>query len=222
MQNVSWANAFDQCTQNINSGQLFNKPGPGMDTQLQHDRSVLRQNGWQSLDIWFGIMTSGYSTWLRATRENCSDALSKPTMNKLPPLTPGFSQCMMLNMSGFGDDDIYYAASCEEQHPFLCQSQVFIGTVESTLYSEMKVKLNLLEFVPKVKYFANYNENDCQAEVNNYPRVFAGVYYPSKNTCEVYVQNPTVIYPVRVQMENNTNATSFVKTKGHEGKQTII
>ncbi|CAG2226747.1 unnamed protein product [Mytilus edulis] len=52
---------------------------------------------------------------------------------------------------------------------------------------------------------------------NTTPRAFAGVYYPSNGDCQVYLHNPTVIYPVRIQMENYTNAMSFVKAKGHEG-----
>ncbi|VDH92749.1 Hypothetical predicted protein [Mytilus galloprovincialis] len=135
MQNVSWAQAFDRCTQNINFGQLFNRPF-GMKTHLQHDRSVLRQNGWQNVDIWFGVIANDNSTWLGTTQDNCEDVLSETVKDRLPSLTPGFSQCMLLNMSGFGDTDTYYAASCEELHPFLCQSQVFIGTVELTLYSD--------------------------------------------------------------------------------------
>lgn len=98
----------------------------------------------------------------------------------------------------------------------------YTGTVELTLYSEMKVKLDLFEFLPKVKDFYSYNADDCQAEINTTPRAFAGVYYPSNGDCEVYLHNPTVIYHVRIQMENHTNAMSFVKAKGHEGKQTII
>ncbi|VDI08668.1 Hypothetical predicted protein, partial [Mytilus galloprovincialis] len=217
MQNVSWADAFDRCTQNINSGQLFNRPSVGMATHLQHDRSVLRQNGWQNVDIWLGIMKRDNTTWLAATQDNCEDVISVSVMNKLPPSTPGVSQCLLLNMSGSGDNDIYYTASCEELHPFLCQSQVYIGTVESTLYNEMMVKLDLLEFLPKVKKIDVNKEDDCQVEIDNNPRAFAAVYFPSKNECEVYVQNPTVKYPVRVQMENHSNVTSFVKTKGHEG-----
>lgn len=72
-------------------------------------------------------MKSDNSTWLRATQDNCEDVIAVSVKNILPPLTPGFSQCMVLNMSGSGDDDLYYAASCEELHPFLCQSQDIIG-----------------------------------------------------------------------------------------------
>ncbi|XP_063416021.1 uncharacterized protein LOC134697669 [Mytilus trossulus] len=217
MLNVSWAEAFDRCTQNINSGRLFNRPIGGMDMHLQHDRSVLRQKGWQNGDIWLGIMKKDESKWLGATHFNCEDVISDSLRNTLPPLTPGFSQCMLLNMSGSGDNDIYYAASCEELHPFLCQSQVFQGKVDSTMFSEMMVKRDLFNFVLTVKHHDVNVANDCLVEINNNPEAFAAVYVQSINDCEVYVHNPTVIYPVRVQMENNTNVTSFVKTKGHEG-----
>lgn len=82
----------------------------------------------QNIDIWFGIMSSDNSTWLSAEQNECVDDLTGRVKDKLPPLTPGFSQCMLLNMSGLHDTDIYYAASCDELHPFICQSQVSIGT----------------------------------------------------------------------------------------------
>lgn len=72
-------------------------------------------------------MKSDNSTWLAAKQDNCEDVISVSVKNTLPPLTSGVSQCMVLNMSGTGDDDLYYAASCEELHPFLCQSQDIIG-----------------------------------------------------------------------------------------------
>ncbi|VDI56265.1 Hypothetical predicted protein [Mytilus galloprovincialis] len=217
MLNVSWAEAFDRCTQNINSGRLFNRPLAGMDMHLQHDRSVLKQKGWQNGDTWLGIMKRDNTTWLAATQDNCEDIISDSVMNTLPPLTPGISQCLLLNMSGSGDNDIYYTASCDELHPFLCQSQVHIGTVNTTMYSEMMVKRDLFNFVPTVRHDVVNEANDCLVKINNKPAAFAAVYNQSKNDCKLYVHNPTVIYPVRVQMENHSNVTSFVKTKGHEG-----
>ncbi|CAG2226749.1 unnamed protein product [Mytilus edulis] len=217
MQNVSWAQAFDQCTQNIESGRLYNKLST-FNTHLQHDRSVLRQNGWQNIDIWFGIMSSDNSTWLSAEQNECVDDLTGRVKDTLPPLTPGFSQCMLLNMSGFHDTDIHYAASCDELHPFMCQSQVSIGSVEVTLYSEMKIKLDYFDSSPKVKTIWSYNLDECQDQMSNQHRAFAGVYYPATGDCELYLHNPPLMYPVRVQMENHTNVMSIVKSKGHEGK----
>lgn len=68
-------------------------------------------------------MANGNSSWLKSkVTGNCKD-LPPAYVGVFPDLDPstGYTQCLLLNMSGTSFDDLWFFKSCYERHGYLCR-----------------------------------------------------------------------------------------------------
>lgn len=96
------------------------------------------------------------------------------------------------------------------------------GTARYERYNDTIVMDSTLKYVKQTDH--NTTEHRCWSELitnNSNALAFASVYYENNGTCVTYYLATLIWYPVRVEMVNQSQAVSFVKSTGHEGNNTI-
>ncbi|XP_033742417.1 uncharacterized protein LOC117328913 [Pecten maximus] len=207
--NASWIDAFEECRSLGYSIATASSTG----NKFLHLRNFLflHHPEFINVPLWTGMLKPNLDdAWY--LRDQCDKTVNENVKNTYVNNTVGDRQCLLINMSVNAVRMAYtwYASSCFEHHPFICEQTIGSRPVDS--YEDMQ--LQHIDSDTSVTISSNTTVEDCKRKLEVVSNVFTAEYNSTSKQCTSYTRY-AIDLPIEVNLtvfsEDNTTI-SFVKS----------